>query len=364
MTLADAPRDRALSPRYLLLALWATLLLVAAVQAESLRDGLAVDNEARGRSLLLPLLDANLAFANATGLAQIGPQLERLRPWLDTSPVLWARAAGAPPPAGGAAWGTADSPAAPQATKPPQPSSDRAQKTKPRPRKILLVGASSAALHLGVAMERALERLNGIAVIRRAKIGSGLVRRDFYDWYTRLPSLRAAHRPDAVISMFGGNDCQDIKVGKRYLLFDSAPWRKAYRKRFLKFLGLMTGDFRHPAIVFGLPSMRSPTFSKKIARLNQLHAALCRQAGVPFIPLWDLSVDSKGHYRKALRFGGKSGLFRELDGIHLSQLGARYVAPQLLARMRKYWDLPTSVRATAPASVDGTALAWGATGAK
>ena len=74
-----------------------------------------------------------------------------------------------------------------------------------RPRRILLVGASSVQYYLGIALEEALESTyTDIEVVRLGKLGTGLVRDDVFDWPARIDELLALHRPDVVITQFGG----------------------------------------------------------------------------------------------------------------------------------------------------------------
>jgi uncharacterized protein len=213
----------------------------------------------------------------------------------------------------------------------------------PQPQRVLIVGASSIQEELGIAIERAVKKYEGVEVQRLGRISSGLARPDYFDWPDKLQELLDQYHPDLVIAQWGGNDCQSLssKDGSVIANYGTAEWDAEYTRR-VKTEILQMHDAGANVVFIGMPYMKNPNFSNKIAHMNQITEAACNDRGAVYLPLWDLTVDEQGKLKASVTIDGKQRMMRLSDGIHFSEAGAEYVAGKLCERMAKYFTLVTA----------------------
>lgn len=334
-----------MSPQQVCLGLWASFLIVAQIEAQPLYERVASIDETGGSEVLLPLVQLNLRLARQLGLAQVGSEMGAFAEWLNRSPVLLAErdVTGTPTETQlGDATPPSSTPGAPARSErlgadDPQNPPVQDPSAPPEPSRVLIIGASSIQLELGVELERRIEAFPGVLVRRYGKISTGLNRTDYFDWPKQLKDLKQVFRPDLTIAMFGGNDCQKLQIGTQAYSFGTPEWNDAFSRRVGAFIGDMQGADGW-AVILGMPVMRSARFSKRIAALNKLYETQCRAAErCVYISTWDLSADASGRYRKDVVFAGRKGLMRTPDGIHFSLLGSRYLADAIVARLREHF---------------------------
>lgn len=201
--------------------------------------------------------------------------------------------------------------------------------------RLLIVGASSIQYYLGTELEREVEaRYAGLTVKRLGKLGTGLVRDDVFDWREKIKALLKTHRPQVVIVQLAGNDAQGMMKDRKPLKFGTEAWKTAYAERLIEVVESIHAA-KAQAVFVGMPIMRSPGFSKRMALINTLtHDTVTAEGGV-FIPTWDLSSDDKGAYLAMVEIDGSRGKMRLPDGIHYSKMGARHVARGVLRRLER-----------------------------
>jgi len=212
--------------------------------------------------------------------------------------------------------------------------------SKPRPTRVLIVGASSIQEGLGTELERQLEGYQGVTVMRFGQYSSGLARPDYFDWSAKVAELTASFKPDLVIAQFGENDCQGMGTlqGTALAKFGTDTWDTEYGKRVSALVKLMEEGGSH-AVMIGIPIMRSKSFSQQVSRLNDVTKRATEAAGGIFLSTWNLTVDKNGKYMSSVEFEGKTRMIRAGDGIHLSNHGANYVATKLCDRLEQFFTL-------------------------
>jgi pimeloyl-ACP methyl ester carboxylesterase len=205
----------------------------------------------------------------------------------------------------------------------------------PIKKRILIVGASSIQGHLGTALVETFELYGGIKVKRFGKLSTGLVRPDQLNWPEKLDELAAEFRPDLIITNFGGNDAQGIKLeGRKVAKWGTTEWDREYAERVRAIVEI--GNKYNAVIVnLGMPVMRSKKFSKRMERLNRVTREATEMAGAVYVSTWEMAATPYGEYRKDVRFKGERGLLRAGDGVHYSSLGARFVAEQVLQDLER-----------------------------
>lgn len=206
------------------------------------------------------------------------------------------------------------------------------------PKHILLVGASSIQFYLGAELARQFESYEGVTVDRFGKLSTGLARPDLFDWPKEMKSRLNRRVPDLVVGMFGGNDAQNMTVGKKTLQYGSAEWDLEYMSR-VKAMVEMVKSKGSQMVMLGMPTMRLKAFHDKIKHVNELTQLATEGAGGVYIDTWDINADSKGDYKATVTFEGETGLARLSDGIHHSRLGARYTADKLRRRFERNFNL-------------------------
>ena len=231
------------------------------------------------------------------------------------------------------------------------PSHDAEQWAPERlaPRRILIVGASSIQFAFGTALEQQLTALPGIEVERWGRHSTGLSRLDYFDWYERGAELADAFQPDLVLAQVGGNDCQVITDhdANAVALFTEDDWELAYAQRLTDFIDVFRSRGAR-VVVLGMPIMRSPSFRRKMERLNRVVEQAAIAHGEYFVSTWTWTSDSAGAYQAMRRVDGRDRVLRDDDGIHMSVDGANYVSTQVIEELRTWLDLPEPADEPAP----------------
>lgn len=191
---------------------------------------------------------------------------------------------------------------------------------------VLVVGDSLGEL-LGGGLDEALNDRPDVAVIRRAKSDSGLVRSDFYDWPKAIADLLASDQKVSIgVVLLGLNDRQAIREGETMREPLSPRWMELYRAR----IQAVTGAFaaRHiPLIWVGAPPVQNPKLSADFASFNELYRQEAEKAGGAYVDLWGGFVDAENRYTAmGPDVSGQTMRLRLGDGIHFTSAGARKAA--------------------------------------
>lgn len=208
-----------------------------------------------------------------------------------------------------------------------------------RPERVLLVGSSSIHHGFGDALVEQLEERGGVGLTNAGRSATGLSRLDYFDWLTHAAERVAEVEPQLVIAQFGGNDCQAIIDPDESVVarWGEDGWDEAYSERLRSLVRVVEqGGAR---IVFvGMPRMQSPSFSRRIAHVNELVRAVANETGALYYSTWEMT--SEGNAPRAhVTVDGTRYPMREEDGIHLSVRGAHVVAAAILAELEAIYDL-------------------------
>ncbi len=189
---------------------------------------------------------------------------------------------------------------------------------------IHVVGDSlSDSLANGLREQLAADRPD-IAVLRKGKASSGLVREDFHNWPAAVRDMLAgAEKIDLVVMMVGSNDRQQIRDDAGAHDFKSERWRDAYAKRVDDVIAAAR-DKRVPIIWVGMPVLESARLSADMLYLNEIYKERTARAGVPYVDVWDAFVNDQSQYAASgPDVNGEILRLRMADGIHFTRAGSR-----------------------------------------
>jgi hypothetical protein len=206
-----------------------------------------------------------------------------------------------------------------------------------------------------------------IAVLRKGKESSGLVRDDFYDWPKAAKEIASGpQKIDVAVIMIGSNDRQTLRTGTESIEPLTDRFREIYAARVDAVLAAFK-EKKIPVVWVGLPVMKNEHFSADMAKLNEIYKERAAHAGAAFVDIWEATADEKGQYSA---FGpdinGQIVKLRSADGVHFTEAGARSVAHFVAAEVKKLYDahrpaapapgqpaaalVPTNAQTAAPAS--------------
>lgn len=191
---------------------------------------------------------------------------------------------------------------------------------------VLVLGDSLGDL-LGAGLDDALSDRPDVAVMRRAKADSGLVRNDFHDWPKTASELLAADQKVGVgVMILGLNDRQAIRESDIVHEPLSPRWIELYRSR-IDAVAAAFSARRVPLIWVGAPPVQNARLSADFAMLNELFRQQIEKAGGQYVDLWGAFVDAENRYTAmGPDVSGQTMRLRLGDGIHFTAAGSRKAA--------------------------------------
>lgn len=218
---------------------------------------------------------------------------------------------------------------------PPEPeggtiygSKDAADKHRPTQAThyVVVMGDSLAdQLAQGLADAFVTERPE-IAIVKKTRGSSGLVRADFYDWPAQVAGLLEEETPNALVMMIGTNDRQVLRDESGAHEVRSDRWRELYILR----IEALVNELKKkgvPIFFVGLPSMRISRLSADLQYINEILREQSQRLGVTYVDIWDGFVGENDEFTT---FGpaldGQRRRLRLDDGVHFTRVGARKVA--------------------------------------
>src|SRR6516164_4371872 len=258
-----------------------------------------------------------------------------------------------------------------------------AQKKPDATTTILVLGDANGDW-LGYGLEDAFSEKPEIAIVRKQRTDSGLIRydqrRDSTEWPQVAREIIAAEKPKFIVMMIGNNDRQQIRekappVARPGTQKPAAPatsstpsappavpadseqqpehaaeppanmtpeqarqaaygpwefhtekWELAYIRRVdatiaaLKSAGV-------PVLWIGLPSQRGTKASADSAYLNEIYRSRAEKAGIAYVDIWDGFVDEAGRFSpQGPDYEGQIRRLRSADGVYYTKFGARKLA--------------------------------------
>ena len=311
------------------ITLWVLLLLLSVYQGKAIRDEIDKSDVLREQTWLRNAVTEIMRVSDSLGFAELRAALGDVRDKINAPYTVLEAPEGDGELDRNGDNGAVDPSANPKA----------ARHTRPlRPRKVLVIGASSIQFAVGVDLEKRFPRdYEGVKVKRFGQLATGLTRPDFMDWPKKLRELAKSFKPDLVICNFGGNDAQPIPVGDYgHVAYESPDWDKKYGERVTEMIDIAKAHGADTVMV-GMPIMRSPKFSKKMRRLNRAMKAATEAAGMLFVSTYEKASTRDGKYRTEVSVGRRRGLMRTSDGVHYTKLGAQFVMNHVMdAVERRY----------------------------
>lgn len=293
-------------------------------------------------------------------------------------------------------WRGGERPAPPQDfSKAPAPR--KPDLAAPAPTTDIVVLGDSMADWLGYGLENAFADTPEIAVVRKHRHPSGLIRDakpDSPDWaQIARETLNADKQAAFVVMMIGLNDRQAIRErpaarrapnqpaqpinpsaqpgqapaagqaannppsdleGEPPSAVAAAPveaqaaagpgiaqefrserWAELYGKRIEETAAALKSK-GIPVYWVGLPSIRGAKSTSDVVYLNELYRSHAEKAGITYIDVWDGFVDEAGRFSvQGPDFEGQIRRLRAGDGVHFTQAGARKLAHYVEREIRR-----------------------------
>ncbi len=283
---------------------------------------------------------------------------------------------------------------------PPRKSDPKAEPVTPT--SSIVVMGDAMADWLAYGLEDAFSDSPEIAIIRRNKIHSGLLRYEAkgdLDWWHAARDILAQEKPNYVVMMLGVSDRQNIrerdlakeadkkksqddkkksetnknsadqaaddkktsddaeqqsivapelqpdKKANGVIEFRSDQWADVYSKRIDETIAALKSK-GVPVFWVGLPSIRGTKSTADTVYLNDLYRARAERAGAVYIDVWDGFVDEGGKFTTyGPDYEGQMRRLRSGDGVFFTKSGARKLAHYVERELRRLMNnrLPVSL---------------------
>jgi hypothetical protein len=165
-----------------------------------------------------------------------------------------------------------------------------------------------------------------IAIIKKTRGSSGLVRSDFYDWPAQIPGLLENEKLQAIVVMLGTNDRQALRDEKGAYEIRSDRWRELYAARADAMIDAAKAK-GVPVIVVGQPAMMLPRLHADMPYINEILRERAAAKGVLYVDVWDGFVNESDQFiTMGPALDGQIRRLRIADGVHFTRAGARKLA--------------------------------------
>jgi hypothetical protein len=284
---------------------------------------------------------------------------------------------------GGGGWDRGDGGGGADFSHAPGPAQKKPEATVP----IVVLGDANADW-LAYGLEDAFSEKPEIAIVRKHRTDSGLIRYDprrDLDWAQVAREIIAAEKPKFIVMMIGNNDRQLIRekappvvrppTGSKPAAaaapqpaqpatpppapvdpeqqppeqpaaqpppnptseqarqasygpweFHSEKWEIAYIKRIDAAIAALKSA-GVPVLWVGLPSQRGTKASADSSYLNEIYRSRADKAGITYVDIWDGFVDESGRFSpQGPDYEGQIRRLRSGDGVYFTKFGARKLA--------------------------------------
>ena len=187
---------------------------------------------------------------------------------------------------------------------------------------IAVLGDSLAdGLYAGLVQLSRRDKSVSLKVKKYSRVNTGLVRYDRYDWSKAAQKISKKDKSSIYILMFGANDLQTIRGGKKRHHYQSEGWLKAYKGRIDTALKSIKKPGRKVYWV-GLPIVGKSNFAKGYKYLNEIFAERAKANGVTYIESWSWFASKNGKFQMSgPGADGKKRLMRAKDKVHFTPQG-------------------------------------------
>jgi uncharacterized protein len=220
---------------------------------------------------------------------------------------------------------------------------------------VVVMGDTMAEL-LANGLDDAFADRTDIAILRKDRADSGLVRTDFHDWGKFVQDLLASDQKITVgVMLLGSNDRQSVREGDVTHEPLSERWREIYKER-IDAVASAFAARKVPLIWVGAPPMQSSRLTTDIIAFNEMFRQRVERAGGTYVDLWEAFIDSENRYNAyGPDLSGQVARLRAADGVHFTRAGARKAAHFTDVAIRRFLqnEAPRSIIAL-PATLNGT----------
>ncbi len=165
-----------------------------------------------------------------------------------------------------------------------------------------------------------------IAIVKKTRGSSGLVRSDFYDWPAQIPGLLENEKLQAIVVMLGTNDRQALRDEKGAYEIRSDRWRELYVQRVDAMIDAAKSK-GVPVIVVGQPAMMLPRLHADMPYINEILRERAAAKSVLYVDVWDGFVNESDQFMTmGPALDGQIRRLRIADGVHFTRAGARKLA--------------------------------------
>src|SRR5262245_41665768 len=262
-----------------------------------------------------------------------------------------------------------------------------------RPTTSIVVLGDAMADWLAYGMEDAFSDSPEIAIIRKNKLHSGLIRyeqKSDLDWWRVARDTLTQEKASYVVMMLGVTDRQSIRErdlakeaekkkgkdpkdhadkpatekeaqskeqaddqeqppaaapetqpGKKItgvVEFRTDQWAEIYSKRIYETIAALKSKGM-PVFWVGLPPIRGAKSTSDFVYLNDLYRARAERAGVVYIDIWDGFVDEAGKYSNfGPDYEGQVRRLRSQDGVFFTKYGALKLAHYVARAIRRHMN--------------------------
>lgn len=218
-------------------------------------------------------------------------------------------------------------------------AADADTKRPEKPQEYVVVIGDTMAEQLAQGLAEALFGEHPeVAVIKKVRASSGLVRADFYNWVNEAGNITANERATAFVVMLGSNDRQPLRDGNNSHEIRSDRWRELYAKRVDDFLAKLK-EKNTPVYVMGMPPVSAPRASGDMQYINEILRERAARAGVRYIDVWEGFVDEQGQFDSSgAAMDGQIRRLRISDGVHFTRTGSRKLAHYVERDLLRLFD--------------------------
>lgn len=178
---------------------------------------------------------------------------------------------------------------------------------------------------LADGLYQGLTRLNkdndAIRFVKKARVNTGIVRADRYDWNKAAEKLAKSGEYQIAIILLGLNDLQTFRENGKAHHYGTDGWIERYEDRIEQMM--RTFKAANMAVYWAsIPAVTTKHYQSDFIYLNTFYKSAAQKLGVRFVDTWTPLLDQDGAYSAYWKDDkGKTILIRGRDGVHFNADG-------------------------------------------
>lgn len=191
--------------------------------------------------------------------------------------------------------------------------------------RVAVIGDSMAdGLYSG--LYRLMKDDKRLALVKKTKVNTGIVRRDRYDWNEAARDIATSKEFDVAVVVLGTNDLQSIREGGKAYHFRQPGWEQRFRQRIDDII-VSLKDEDIALYWVGLPITRKDRYQADYAYVNDFFRTEAERHGIKFVETWGSFADENGDFTLyGSDANGKNIRLRADDGVHFTPEGYQMYA--------------------------------------